>query len=567
MPEEKKTESPSKSTPSSVTRSERSYNRLWWYTVLLTSLVSLTPLIVMTFVHTFQYKKAVQTELILPITRLLSNTKYALESVISERVSALRLLFSEKSFDDLKNDVSLNNAFIHLKESFGGFIDLGLIDSKGNQVSYIGPYDLKGKNYADQEWFHEVSLRDLYLSDVFMGFRNFPHFIIAVKRDSPGGGFYVLRATIDMRMLDRQIGALNLGPSSDNFIISREGILQTVSKSHGELLQPCSLPTPDFSAQAEVTDQHVEKGQTYILGYAFIEGSPFILITVQNRSDLMKNWMALKNDPIWFLIGSSTLILIVVLGGAAYMVNRVRMADSRRAKMFHNLEYTNKMASIGRLAASVAHEINNPLAIINEKAGLLMDIATFTEGFPQKEKIANLVDSILKSVDRCSVITHRLLGFARRMDVRKELLDLGLLLKEVMGFLDKDVRHRNITIELEVPEDFPTIESDRGQLQQVFLNIINNAFAAVPDGGLVRISLREQDDFVAVMICDNGSGISKEDLKHIFEPFFSTKGEFGTGLGLSITYGIVEKLGGDISVESELGKRTCFTVSLPRKKG
>jgi len=96
------------------------------------------------------------------------------------------------------------------------------------------------------------------------------------------------------------------------------------------------------------------------------------------------------------------------------------------------------------------------------------------------------------------------------------------------------------------------------------LNIINNAFGALQDGGWIRISLEERENhMVAVTICDNGSGISKEDLKHIFEPFFSTKGKFGTGLGLSITYEIVQKLGGQISVESELGEGTCFTVTLP----
>jgi len=115
------------------------------------------------------------------------------------------------------------------------------------------------------------------------------------------------------------------------------------------------------------------------------------------RLYLMKNWMSLRNDPLWFLIGSAILILIVVLGSSTYLVNRIRVADTRRTKLFHNLEYTNKMASIGRLAASVAHEINNPLAIINEKAGLLKDMATFTDDFTKKDKVINLVASIMNS--------------------------------------------------------------------------------------------------------------------------------------------------------------------------
>lgn len=550
--------------PKAALRGEASYKRLWWYSVLLTSLVALTPLVVMTIVHYHQYQKALQAELIYPISRLLSNTKSSLESVISVRKSALALIVREKSFQDFTSEDDLKTTFGNLKDSFGGFVDLGLIDSQGNQFLYVGPYDLKGKNYQEQSWFHEVSLRDLYVSEVFMGYRNFPHFVIAVKHEEPGGSFYVLRATIDMQLLNKQIQALDLGPSSDVFIINRKGILQTETRSHGDILNYSTVAVPSYSTQAEVIGDYLEGGQSRILGYAYIENSPFILMTVQDRKDLMKNWMSLRNDPLWFLIGSAILILIVVLGSSAYLVNRIRVADTRRTKLFHNLEYTNKMASIGRLAASVAHEINNPLAIINEKAGLLKDMATFTEDFTQKEKVLNLVTSILNSVDRCSTITHRLLGFAKRMDIHSEVIDLGSLLKEVLGFLGKEVEHRNISVHFDIPDDIPTIESDRGQLQQVFLNIINNAFGALQDGGWIRISLEERENhMVAVTICDNGSGISKEDLKHIFEPFFSTKGKFGTGLGLSITYEIVQKLGGQISVESELGEGTCFTVTLP----
>jgi two-component system NtrC family sensor kinase len=258
----------------------------------------------------------------------------------------------------------------------------------------------------------------------------------------------------------------------------------------------------------------------------------------------------------------------VIFWGSIYMVNRVREADLKRDALLHNVEYTNKMASIGRLATGVAHEINNPLAIINEKAGLVKDLALRMEDFPQKEKIIKHVDSLLANVERCSTITHRLLGFAKRMDVSLETINLELLIREVLGFLDKEASYRNISVHFHIPEGFPSIQSDRGQLQQVFLNIINNAFAAMKEGGRIDISMREErdEDAVAVIIKDNGHGISREDLPRIFEPFFTTKKEGGVGLGLSITYGIVEKLGGRIGVESAVGQGTEFTVVLPAKK-
>ncbi|MBU1651764.1 two-component sensor histidine kinase, partial [bacterium] len=335
----------------------------------------------------------------------------------------------------------------------------------------------------------------------------------------------------------------------------------------GGILKPFSLSVPPYSQQAEVKSNYPEAGSSQLVGYAYIDRSPFILVTVQDQRELLKNWMSLRNDPLWFLIGSIVLIIVVVFISSSYMVRRIRLSDESRAKLFHNIEYTNKMASIGRLAASVAHEINNPLAIINEKSGLLKDMVNFTEDFTQREKVLKLVDSVLGSVDRCSKVTHRLLGFAKRMEVQTELIDVGLLLKEVLGFLGKEVEHRNISVHFDLSSEDMTIESDRGQLQQVFLNIINNGFAAVPDGGWLRLAVSEVGmNKIAVTICDNGNGISKEDQKRIFEPFFSTKGQFGTGLGLSITKNIVETLGGTIEVDSELGEGTCFIISLPKKK-
>jgi len=222
------------------------------------------------------------------------------------------------------------------------------------------------------------------------------------------------------------------------------------------------------------------------------------------------------------------------------------------------------MATLGRLSAGVAHEINNPLAVINEKAGLIGDIISHEPEFASGKKIMTLIDSIISSVDRCSRVTHRLLGFGRRMEVRKEQIELESLINDVLGFQKTEATHRNIQINLNVEPDVPAIQSDRGQLQQIFLNLINNAYSAVDDNGRIDIGIHKPNtNEITVTISDNGVGIDKNDLNHIFEPFFSTKGEAGTGLGLSITRDIIEKLGGIIEVASEVGKGTTFTVNLP----
>jgi signal transduction histidine kinase len=256
-------------------------------------------------------------------------------------------------------------------------------------------------------------------------------------------------------------------------------------------------------------------------------------------------------------------ILVMV----TYMVGKIHIADENRLMTLHQMEYSNKMASIGRMAANVAHEINNPLAIINEKAGLIQDLFTFKKQYTDDPKLTGLVASILVSVKRAGKITKRLLTFARNLEGTIETVQLEQVIGEVLSFLEKEAEYSNIQIRVDAAPDTPAIESDRGKLQQIFLNIINNAFAAMNNGGRLDIQIRaDSPDQVKVQITDNGCGIPEDDLHNIFEPFFSTKiSKGGTGLGLSITYNLTHDIGGDIEVASQVGQGTSFTVILPLK--
>jgi signal transduction histidine kinase len=324
------------------------------------------------------------------------------------------------------------------------------------------------------------------------------------------------------------------------------------------------LPALPYSTHANLIEMEDEGGESLMVSYAQIERSPFTLVLLSPRGTLQAGWVSLRRELLGFLAISIVLILAVVVGGSTYMVNRAREADLKRAALYHKMEYTNKLAAIGRLGAGVAHEINNPLSIITEKGGLLKDLLTMSDELPPREKLVALVQSVLKAADRCGGITHRLLGFAKHMDVQRETINLDLLLHEVLGFLEKEASYRNLRVDFNYPEEPPTIVSDRGQLQQIFLNIINNAFAAVEDGGHIEIGIeRVGADAVEVTIADDGVGIPADQLTHIFDPFFTTKKGGGTGLGLSITYGIVQKLGGQIGVKSTVGEGTCFTITLP----
>jgi len=268
---------------------------------------------------------------------------------------------------------------------------------------------------------------------------------------------------------------------------------------------------------------------------------------------------------VGFIAVSITLILIVVTGVATRLVNELFNADQQRIRTLKEVEHSSKLASIGRLAAGVAHEINNPLAIIGEKAGLMKDIMSLEAGHPRQERLLALLDSILASVERCGAITKRLLGFAKHLEVRIEPVKLADIIRDVLAFLNREASYRSITVTTDLPQDLPSFESDRGKLQQIFLNLVNNAFAAMSDGGTLEIRARlEAGQGIVVTVQDDGCGIPEADMERIFEPFFSTRKEKGgTGLGLSITYGLVQEIGGTIRVQSELGRGTLFTITLP----
>jgi len=537
--------------------------------ILLDLVLSLVPLVIVITISYFWFQQILKDDFRNQFKWEIGNTKQSIESFLNERLSGLRFLSSAYTYDQLSDQKILADAFLKFKREFSGLVDIGVIDSNGIQRSYVGPYHLEGKVYSNQDWFNEIVVRSSNVSDVFMGYRRIPHFAIAVKKELPEKGtFWILRATIDMETLKKYASTINLRENDDAFIVNHEGILQTSSQFHGDVLEKIkenfALPREDISIK-ELEEMNYKHS---IHGYAYIKNSPWILVAVINSNPYGKIPRIFRNELFVISIISILIAVTVNIIMTQTVVNRIKAADMERAEAIASTEHASKLASVGRLAAGVAHEINNPLAIINEKAGLMKDILEVSGDLQQnKEKFLGLISGIFDSVIRCRTITHRLLGFSRRMEMSHDAIDVNATVKEVLDFLEKEISFRNIRMELNLSEDLPKILTDKGQVQQVFLNIINNAIDAVDEGGLIEVSSIVKDNqVVRVSIRDNGSGIPKDILKHIFEPFYTTKGKGkGTGLGLSISYGIMQRLGGTILVESEVNKGTTFVVEIPVK--
>ena len=545
--------------------SQDRYGALRRNIILIMLLITILPLATMIVINFFQYRSHLRGQIIAPLYAMAEKTRHSFELFMDQRLAIIRFISTTYNFEELSDKQNIKKVLASIKKGWSGFVDIGLINSQGELVSYSGPYSLLGKNYSEQISFQETQLKGQYISNVFLGYRKYPHIVIAVQHLSNDGQTWILRATIDTTFFDILISSMGLPRQTDAFLISRDGILQTNSLYYGNTLEKCSLQSPvSFrSSSFEGTD---DKNRAVISVASPFSIAGYTLVIVQPQSVALKSWYTLKTEMIIIFLISLTIIIFAILQMTRVLIKRIKTSDEHRENVLAELQHAQKLSSIGRLSAGVAHEINNPLAIINEKAGLMSDLIKLSKDFNKKEKFIGLTDAILNSVKRCRKITHRLLGFSKRIDIKIETININHIINEVLDFLEKDILYRKIDVQLLLSDSLVLIHSDHGLIQQILVNLLTNAFAAVEEFGQVEIHTHNLNDGgVHLKISDNGCGIPQDLIKNIFDPFFTTKKEKGTGLGLSITYGIIKKLGGQINVDSKIGEGTTFTIDLPEK--
>jgi two-component system NtrC family sensor kinase len=246
------------------------------------------------------------------------------------------------------------------------------------------------------------------------------------------------------------------------------------------------------------------------------------------------------------------------LGQLAASFNQM---SARLSEARHMVYQSNKLASVGRLAAGIAHEINNPLTGVLTYSSFLLKRAV-------DEETRSDLETIVHETKRCRDIVRGLLDFSRQVPPKKTMVDLNGILERALAIVDNQLRVQNIHLTKTLASDLPLFAADATQLQQVILNLLVNAADAFEAGDrqiFVATDLKsvEGRQSVEIKVADNGTGISEKNLAHIFEPFFTTKENRGTGLGLAVCWGIVTEHGGTIQVDTKVGRGTTFTVQLP----
>jgi two-component system NtrC family sensor kinase len=280
--------------------------------------------------------------------------------------------------------------------------------------------------------------------------------------------------------------------------------------------------------------------------------------------------LALLAVPLGFQGGLPYALAAGLLAALSFFtvrqVLRQKEAAERRKELSdEQLLQSQKLAAIGELSAGIAHEINNPLAIIRQEAEWLLRLFN-KDSPPDATETKTGLTEIVRQVDRAREITHNLLNFARRRQPVVQAVELNRIILDMTLLVEKTAPQSRRNLVKHLQPDLPLIASDGPLLRQVILNLLNNAIQAAGQDGTITVITRVADDGqVMVQVNDTGCGIPKEHLAQIFDPFFSTKPQGkGTGLGLAICHGIIERLGGEISVTSVLGQGSSFTIKLPQ---
>lgn len=547
------------------------YKSLTRNMVVIMLVVSMMPLILISGILRYYFNVSYQEKAVDHLKVLVRKHQQNIDRFLTLKLADLRVVSRLFPFEQLLEEPFLRECLSTLQQEYPhSFVDLGVVNAQGIQVAYAGPFRLKEVDYSRADWFTKALEDENYISDVFPGVRGIPHFIVTSRVDYRGAK-WVVRATVDFEAFNSLVESIRIGKTGFAFIVNKKGEFQTKTRyealaskgPYKSLIADQGLPEHDVTFLETTT----EGGMPTIYVLAPLKNGEWFLVFQQEASDAYAVVERARWLSIIILVAGALAVGLVSVLLARRMVKTIKESDQQKEMMNEQVIEAGKLASLGELAAGIAHEINNPVAIMVEEAGWMEDLLKDEQQgrFENAEEFARALNQIKIQGRRCKEITHKLLSFARKTDPTVKNVNLNELIEDVVALSEQRAKYTGVKINLHLSDDIPTVNVSPSEIQQVMLNLINNALDAMEKtGGVIDITSRVNGSFVVVDVADNGPGIAKANLTRIFDPFYTTKpvGK-GTGLGLSICYGIIKKMGGDITVNSAKGVGATFHVHIP----
>jgi two-component system NtrC family sensor kinase len=530
------------------------FRHVWKRVVLALMAASFIPLVLIGGGMYYYATSALKEKTLAALRMEVISHKEAIDEFLAERTMHLRVLSANLDLSKLTAPGVLETAFLSLRSPDGRpcFADLGVIDDQGIHLAYVGPYDLISKNYKNAEWFKAVMENNVYVSDVFLGFRDVPHFIIAVKQVTSRRS-WIIRATVDTAYFDSITSEARGKRSMDAFLVNRNGIFQTSPRISGKL-----MGQSEFKRLERFEGVKLEEIQGQIRATTWLSKVPWLCVVRIDQDDIFEALQRVRRIGIYVFVLGAILIVFTVLLTTNQLVSILEAKRRSIRFLDQQLRRTSYMASLMELSHGFFREINDTLANIDIAATWIQDLAVKGD----LKEIEKDLDQIKSEVSRSRKSIDKFIRFMRPDEPAIIDVNVNELLNDLIEFLGSELRLKKIRVKKDYEDNLPGIRSDHSKLRQVFQNIVLNAMTAVEKDGEISLTTRAVQNGVAVTIADNGPGIPEENMENIFDPLFTTKPE-GAGLGLSICLNILQRLGGHISVKSEPEKGAVFTVELP----
>ena len=319
-----------------------------------------------------------------------------------------------------------------------------------------------------------------------------------------------------------------------------------------------------------VADARLElEGRTQLAMTTWVNGGRWALVVLQDLATVRAPVRRALARGALLVLAAVVLIATTTVLATRHLIRRIELADARRDEMLGAFLRSAKLASVGELATGLAHEINNPLAIISAQQTNVADlVGEMDPATPGREAVLESVARTQRQVQRCGGITAKMLQFGRQQETSLAPTEIAPRLQETVKLMERQAGVADVALELDVAPDLPPALLDPVELEQVLVNLIKNGIEAQPEGGTVRLSARRAGGELLLEVRDDGPGVAPELIERIFEPFFTTKpvGK-GTGLGLSVCYGIVQSWGGRLEAESGGGHGLLVRIRLPLPEG
>ena len=524
------------------------------------------PLTAMTVYFHFKINATIKESSKLVLAAFSQSLGNTIDLFLEERILNLFSLFHRSDFTVRPSNAEMKSYLEQLTKVSAAFIDLQYLDSRGDVLASAGtalaypgpicndkdPYALMGRNskaYAVSDFCRNTKSRSFV--------------VIAVRRILDDRA-YAFRSLIDLDSLNAALQKIRHGDLIEFGLRDHNGNFWSGRPEPGWLEEVIDDIQPwDGSATVIETPKN---GELLLTARTGLDLAPWTLLVLRNAGA--------ANSDLYRANKITTASLLIILFGVSavlvFLTHRYirfsQESDEKKAELRHQLIHASKLASVGELATGIAHEINNPLAIITSTSGVIRDRLDPEFDLDSSPKaILSEIDTIESAAFRARGITRQLLDFGRKHEPQKIPCDLNELLAEIAGGLkQKEFNVANIELIMNLQPDLPNALVDPDQTRQVFLNLVNNAGDAISGPGRITITTRSDDRHVVVTIEDTGEGMTPEELEKIFDPFFTTKevGK-GTGLGLSISLSIIEAVGGRIDVDSQKGHGSTFTLTFP----